>query len=209
MNCVETAENWMDTFDEETVNDMGIMETQTLPAFVEYTATKSYDFLKMPLVTGDIISRPMCNNMLHPVDFANTTNTNNSLTTNIGSEHIMGGYHAGVFNTLTNIPIARKLPAFKIPRGGFDAASKRQPRPERKTPLSDDKLYANVMKNRQNAAKNRRLKVEITNGLKEMVIALQMDLVEEKKMRTQVSISLHTEMKITTDLRAEVKRLTV
>ena len=175
MNCVETADNWMNTFDKENINYMGTIETQRLPAFVEYTATKSYDSFNMPLVNGDI----------------------------------MEGYHAGVFNSLTNFPIMSKLPAFKIPRGGFDAASKHHPRQERKTPLSEEKIYANVMKNRQNAAKNRLLKEKITNGLKETVLALQKNFIESQKMLTQVSLSLHSEMKISADLRSEVKRLTL
>jgi hypothetical protein len=207
MNCVDTAENWMHTFDEENIDDMGISLTQTLPSFVEYTTTKSYDFSTMPLIEAGIMSMPTCNNMLHSIDFANTTNVNNSLVTNIGAEHIMGGYHAAVFNTLTNSPIVGKLPSLKIPRGGFDAASKRPTRQARKKPLCQDKIDANVIKNRQNAAKERLRKEGITNGLKETVIALQESLIESQRMLTQVSLSLHSEMKISADLRSEVKRL--
>ena len=209
MNCVETADNWMHTFDEDRSNDMGTRETQILPSFVGYTATKSDDVFKMPLVNGDIIPTPMCNNTLHPIDFTNTTIVKDSLVINMGAEDIMGGYHAGVLNSRTNLPITGKLTAFKIPRGGFDAASKRQPRQERKKSLSAEKIYENVMKNRQNAANNRRVQVEIKNVLKETVLSLQMDLIKSQKMLTQVSLSLHSEMKISADLRSEVKRLTV
>ena len=132
MNSVETVENWMNTFDEDHVNDMDINATQGLPSFVEYTPNKPRDLFARPinndsLLTGDIISRPMCNNMLYPIDFSNT-----------GSLNIMDGYHTGVFNSLTDPPLTRQLPAFKIPTKG---GSKRQPR---KTPLSADKVYANV-----------------------------------------------------------------
>ena len=183
----ETVDNWMSLFGEVSVDNIPIDSPPK--TFVELVP------LDMNNTHPRIFSIPSLLNNMEQMQF---------LEPNTGSMQGLGGYNR-VFESPKAAVTTSVRGGTATPYPATQGSVKRKPR---KVPLSEEKVFENMMKNRQNAAKFLATAAILSKDLKNTVANLEKELKQKTTILNQVLRSLHDEQITTTRLKAIVRSLT-